>query len=216
MPWPTTSGLCILSGREGDLVLGSIGMMVDQLVAESRGEIQQIPYGIEWFDQWDPGQRLWLLEHVTRAMFSNFKIDSAAAIFDATADAVFYEIFHLVELEIDEESFEKFSAQSSKSSWRQSILAARRQQTRTFIQPSKDSTDLEAWGALISRVADHILGIRLYQRAETFRDRDYKQTQVFLRDRGLPADYLSRIPDLRTIDQTQLSIDRIQAYVFKQ
>ena len=70
------------------------------------------------------------------------------------------------------------------------------------------------WQTTITQIGDSILGVRLYQRAEDFRDVDYIRTQGFLHDRGLPDDYLTRIPPLRTIAETQLSIDRIQAYVF--
>lgn len=210
MPWPTTTGSRILDGAEAELVLGAIGMMVDMFVAESRGEIEQVPYEIEWFDQWDTAQRLWLLEQITRAMFSRFVITSPAAIFDAAADAIFHEIRNLIQIELDDDSFS-----ASTRSWRQSVTAARAQQTGRSADGTANEADMSHWSKMVTRIADQILGIRLYQRAEAFRDSDYSQTQRFLQDRGLPSDYLDRIPELRSVDQTQLSIDRIQAYVFR-
>ena len=62
-------------------------------------------------------------------------------------------------------------------------------------------------------LADAILGVRLYQQAESFRDGEIEQTQKFLRQKGLPDDFLAQIPPLRTVDQTQRSIDQIQALV---
>ena len=81
MPWPTTSGMRNLAGAEAELVRGAIGMMVDTLVTEMRGEDAPGATGIEWFDQWDCRQRLWLLECVTSAFFGAETIESKAAIF---------------------------------------------------------------------------------------------------------------------------------------
>ena len=83
MPWPTTTGLRNLGGAEADLVRGAIGMMVDTHVAEMRENAEPCAYGVDWFDQWDAPQRLWLLEQVTSAFFGNTRIESQAAIFDA-------------------------------------------------------------------------------------------------------------------------------------
>ncbi|QDV40268.1 hypothetical protein Enr13x_00740 [Stieleria neptunia] len=215
MPWPTTNGLRTLRGAEADLVRGAIGMMVDHHVAELRDGEQAWAYGVQWFDQWDAGQRLWLLERVTSALLGRETIESSAAMFDAAADAIFYEINDLVQIEI-----EQGSAGDTDRSWRQSVIDALEFQTDRPTESVADNVDQvdrvdqEHWQTVITRIADTILGVRLYQRAERFRDADYKRTEAFLRDRGLPEDYLTQIPPLRTVDQTQWSIDRIQAYVF--
>ncbi|QEF96053.1 hypothetical protein Mal15_00790 [Stieleria maiorica] len=209
MPWPTTDGLRNLTGAEADLVRGAIGMMVDAHVAQLRGEAPQHEYGVDWFDQWDAGQRLWLIERVTAALLGDETIAPSAAMFDATADAIFYEIIGLVQLEIDEGG-----VGDSERTWRQSVIDASTSQTNRPAAIDPDSVDPDQWQTLITQIADAILGVRLYQRAEAFRDVEYHQTQIFLRDRGLPEDYLTRMPPLRTTTQTQRSIDRIQAYVF--
>lgn len=219
MPWPTTDGLRTLRGAEADLVRGAIGMMVDALVAEVRmdtaaavpeSEDDQWRYGIDWFDQWDARQRLWLLENVTRAFFSDHVIQSPAAMFDAAADAIFFELIDLVQIEV-----EQGSATDFPRSWRESVLAAFETQTSRTASMAPDSTDLSRWSELVSTIGDRILGVRVYRKAEAFRDGDLDQTNAFLRDRGLPQDYLSRIPPLRSTERVQLSIDRIQAIVFQ-
>jgi hypothetical protein len=198
-----------LTGAEADLVRGAIGMMVDTHVAEARGEAESWRYGVEWFDQWDVGQRLWLLERVTLALLGTHRIESAAAIYDATVDAIFFEIGDLVEIEIREDG-----VGPEGRSWRESVIAAWECQSGKAAEIEADDRDVEQWRRIITRIADQILGVRLYHRAESFRDGDYKRVEAFLKARGLPEDYLTVIPPLRSVDQTQWSIDRIQAVVF--
>lgn len=204
--WPTTRGMRILKGAEARLALGAIGMMVDRLVAEARSETGTNAWGIDWFDQWEVGQRIWLLEQVTTTFLTEAALEPAA-IFDATVDTIFLEVHELITLEIDEPDL------IEGRSWREDLNAALSQHaTRAGEDPL--SRDGAAWARAAARLSDEILGVRNYQRAEAFRDQDYARTVTFLRDRGLPEDYLSRIPPLRSVEQTQLSIDRIQAYVF--
>ena len=208
MPWPTTSGLRNLDGDEAHLVRGAIGMMVDTHVAEIREESERWCYGIDWFDKWEGGQRLRLLEKITSAFFGPLMIEPAA-ITDAAADAVFYEISDLIESEI-----EQGSASQSPRSWRHSVVKAFHSQTGRLNELDAESTAVDPWRRVVTQVADAILGVRLYQRAEVFRDLDYSKTEGFLRDRGLPSDYLSKIPPLPSTREVQESIDRIQRYVF--
>lgn len=210
MPWPTTSGLRNLAGAEADLIRGAVGMMVDTHVAELCEQAEPWQYGVTWFDQWDAGQRLWLLERVCSAFFGNETIDPSAAIFDATADSIFYEVNDLIQIEIDQQS-----ATVSQRSWRQSVIDAAECQNRRLPEIAPLSVDLVQWQTLVTRIADSILGVRLYQRAESFRDVPFRETEKFLRDRGLPDDYLEMIPPLRSNDEIQESIDQIQRYVFE-
>ncbi len=209
MPWPTTTGSRTLIGGEADLVRGAIGMMVDTHVAEARGQAEPWRYGVPWFDQWEVGQRLWLLEQVTLALLGRHRIASPAAIYDATVDAIFFEIGDLVEMEISEDRVVR-----DGRSWRQRVIAALQCQRGRPVELDVASEDVVQWRRIITRIADHILGVRLYQRAETFRDGDYGRVEAFLKDRGLPDDYLTVMPPLRSVDQTQWSIDRIQSVVF--
>lgn len=208
MPWPTTSGERNLIGAEANLMRGAIGMMVDALVAEARDESGPVVYGVSWFDQWDVEQRLWLLEHVTGALFGSLRVEPAA-MFDATVDAVLFEVLELIEIEIED-----FDGPLGKSSWRQSVVDAFACQQGRVPEIEIRSRDVTRWSRVVSQIGDQILGVRLYQRAEAFRDVGYDRTCVFLRDRGLPEHYLSQIPPLGSVDRAQLSIDRIQQIVF--
>ncbi|KAA5542200.1 hypothetical protein FYK55_15455 [Roseiconus nitratireducens] len=208
MPWPTTDGMRNLQGAEADLVRGAIGMMVDTHVGQLRESSAPWRYGVPWFDQWDVGQRLWLLDKVTVTLFGRETIDSPAAMFDATVDAVFHEILDLVLMEIDQ-------PEPTRRSWRQSVLEATNVFGGVGTPIPHDETDPAVWQRQVTAIADRILGVRLYRRAEAFRDGDYERVVVFLRDRGLPADYLSRIPPLLATNEIQQAIDRIQSYVFR-
>ncbi|MEL6109903.1 MAG: hypothetical protein AAFU85_28160, partial [Planctomycetota bacterium] len=197
--WPTTRGMRLLDGAEGRLVLGAIGMMVDRLVAEARDETDPVVWGIDWFDQWDVGQRLWLLESVTTALFSSATLEPAA-IFDATVDTIFLEIRELVDMELDEPNL------IEGRSWRSDLAAALKQHGGKKRLDDTDD-DRRVWSRAVSAMADAILGVRNYQRAESFRDHAYERTCAFLRDRGLPEDYLSKLPPLRSIESCVSSTD---------
>lgn len=204
--WPTTNGLRCLARDEAELVRGAIGMMLDQLVAEGREGDPQCDYGIEWFDQWDWQQRIWLLEHLTLALLTDLDPPSPAAIWEATIDAIFQEVYQLVELEI-----ERGAGMAEPNSWRRYVVEAFIEQHGRQPEITFSETDIDSWQVIITQLADAILGVRLYQQAESFRDGEIEQTQKFLRQKGLPDDFLEQIPPLRTVDQTQRSIDQIQA-----
>ncbi|MGB7342985.1 MAG: hypothetical protein WBD20_02120 [Pirellulaceae bacterium] len=206
--WPTTSGTRMLAGDEAKLVRGLIGMMVDQLVAEGRNESDQHLYGIEWFDSWDYRQRLWLLDQVTVAVLTDADPLSPAAMFEATIDAIFAELFELIVMETDDPT-------TAKETWRQSSVAAFECQNGRLPKVDVNSVDQEIWGLVVTQIADSILGVRLYQQAESFRDGDFAATLAFLIQKGLPEDFLERIPPLLNVDQTQVVIDRIQSFVFE-
>jgi hypothetical protein len=199
----------ILVGDEAALVRASIGMMVDSLVAEGRDDADQDIIGIDWFDQWDWQQRCWLLDEIAASLLTRRPPPPPAAMWEATIDAIFCNIFDLACLEIDDPA----PVQSTKT-WRQSVIDAFRCQQGHDPCVSPDQCDPEPWQIVIAQLSDGILGPRMYQRAEAFRDSERSATQRFLSSKGLPDDFLEQIPPLRSIDQTQLSIDRIQALLF--
>lgn len=205
--WPTTNGLRKLSGDEAALVRGAIAMMVDQLVAEGREESTQHQYFISWFDNWEYSQRLWLLDQVSTALLTESKPPEAAAMLEATVDAVFAEISDLIQIEIDSNDT------AERKSWRQSTIEAFVYQNGRHPKIRPDDTDVSAWHTLVTQLADAILGVRIYQQAEAFRDGDPSQTARFLLQKGVSANFLSAIPPLLSVDQTQLAIDRIQRLV---
>lgn len=184
--------------------------MVDHLVAEGReGDAQEI-YGIDWFDQWDWQQRIWLLERTSLALLTDLSPPSPAAIWEAAIDAIFHEVRELVEIEVQHPEMIP-----PAKTWRQSVVDALQWQQHRDPEISPEDTDLSSWHRVIIQLADAILGVRLYQKAESFRDTDIARTQLFLRQHGLPPDFLEQIPPLRTVEQTQVSIDQIQSIVFR-
>ena len=208
--WPTTTGLRCLVDHEFELIRATVGMMVDHLVAEGReGDPQQV-YGLQWYDQWDWQQRIWLVERVSLALLTDLEPPSPAAIWEASIDAVFLEIRELVEMEVRHPDLLR-----PEKSWRQCVFDAFQSQQNREPKISSADTDLTAWHIVITQLADAILGVRLYLKAELFRDVDIARTQLFLTQHGLPTDFLEQIPPLRTVDQTQISIDQIQSIVFR-
>lgn len=206
--WSTTSGPRRLVGDERRLLLGVIGVMVDHLVDELRNDASQIVYGIDWFDQWDPEQRLWLLEQIVHALFGPGEPPESAAILDSTVDAIFCELDELIEWEIRE------SSQAVTRSWRDATLGAWAAQTNRRPELVASSDDGARWKITTTQISSALLGVRVYQQAESLRDVEPQRLAKFLRDKGLPSDYLERAPPVIRIDRAQLAIDRIQKEVF--
>ncbi len=207
--WPTLDGLRMLKDAEADLVRGAVGMMLDHLVAEYRDDAQPWRYGIDSFDMWDPEQRIWMLDEITACLLTRRRPLSAAAIWEACIDAIFCEVVDLIEIEITDPTLTKMP-----QSWRQSVLEAYVCQHGRTPSIVSDARILSDWRAIVASVLDPILPAPSYQKAEAFRDNDIHRTQQFLASRGLPDDFLQRIPPNRTVDQTQASINRIQKIVF--
>ncbi len=207
--WPTIDGLRMLRGAEAHLVRGSVGMMVDHLVEEYRDDSEAWHYGIHAFDMWDVDQRIWLVEQVTLALLTRRRPPPPAAIWEATIDAIFCETLDLIEIEITDPTLNIHDR-----SWRQSVIDAYAFQWGRPPDVEAHEQRLSVWRAVMASVADVILSAASYQKAEAFRDSDFGRLEQFLIERGLPSDFLDRIPPIRTVGQTQSSIDRVQRIVF--
>ena len=70
------------------------------------------------------------------------------------------------------------------------------------------------WTRLADRLLDATYGPRLYHAAEEYRDGDPRRMERFLDAKGVNRRYLERMPPLRSHNQTQASVDRLQALVF--
>ena len=127
--------------------------------------------------------------------------------FEATVDAIFAEVSDLVSMEMD-------ATISPSRSWRRDVINAFASQMKRDPDIACSSTDAAHWNRVITQVADAILGVRLYQQAEGFRDRDIQLTTRFLQQKGLPKDFLEQIPPLKSANQTQVMVDRIERLVF--
>lgn len=204
--WPTIDGLRALKDREADLYCASTEAMVDRLAAEIHDQAEPHRYGIEWFDQWDGEQRLWLLEQITAALLTTASPPSPAAIWDATIDSVFCQVIEAIEEEID-----RGQAGPDGQQWRRRVCAAFASQQGRDPKTDPDQTDLDLWRTTVTQIADAILGVTCYQQAEAFRDGEFERSRRFLVEKGMPSDYLEQIPPLRTASQADESIDRIRA-----
>lgn len=224
------------------------------------------------FAMWETEQQLWLLERVTASVLGPRPAPPAAAVFEATIEAIYVEVGDLIALEIAE------SSPIEPSSWRQSLLnaftsrcpqdsmleamhiestaidpclppAIARQLKRYGYDPEQPFIDSEsgdderegatsdqaaqnahisedakasrqrdwfAWWAMITaRLVDATFGPRLYHDVEAFRDGDPAKLAEVLQAKGVNRRFTRRIPPLRTKQQTQTTVDRLQRLVFK-
>jgi len=199
--WRTPAGPQMLTGARRDLFRGVIGVMVDHLVAECREGVTAWRYGIDDFDRWDVEQRLWLVEQVALGLLSKRPPPPPAAIIEAAFDAVLAELTELIKMEFDDPEL------AATRSWRRDVAGV--------LGDGSEPEDLSGWRAAVTRIGESIQGVFSYDRRDAFRDADPRATAAFLVRRGLPEDFFAQLPPLRTIQQTQLSIDRIQHLVFE-
>jgi hypothetical protein len=178
--------------------------MLERLQAERQGVSATQPYGIDWFDQWEVGQRLWLLDTVAAALLTDAAPPpEPAAIWEATVDAIFCEVLWRI---MDESTREP-----AQHAWREQLVAAYRCQHRRWPPIDPQETDPAVWRRLATQVADAILGVTTYQKAEAFRDGEFERSRRFLMHKGLPEDYLQRIPPLRSDTDTATAIAHLKS-----
>ena len=204
--WPTITGLRVLKGAEAELVRAAAAVVTQHVVAERAGQGEPRRYGIDWFDQWDADQRIWMLEQVALALLTLHTPPSPAAIWEATIDAIFCEVIELIEAEIDSETLT-----TTEPSWRQRVVAAFQSQNEKLPRIEVDEIDIKLWRRVVTQIADAILGVTSYQKAESFRDGDVQQLRRFLTQKGLPDNFLQRIPPLPSREQTERSLSRLQS-----
>ncbi|MEM9366926.1 MAG: hypothetical protein AAGD07_13110 [Planctomycetota bacterium] len=135
--WPLTDGPRQLVGPEADLFRGGVGMLIDQLVEQinqgvgagesrDRDPADDVTWETDWQDEhfprwfamWEPDQRIWLLERVTTSVLTPRLPPPAAAIFEATLEAIYCEISDNIAMEVI--AGEPIEAHS----WRQALLNA--------------------------------------------------------------------------------------------
>lgn len=178
--WPTVDGIRVLAGDEAELIRRGTQAVIDRL----REQVVDGPaatYGIDWFDQWDLPQQLWLLDRVNQALLTDQPPPPPAAMWEATIDVIFLEVIEQIQAECEVGWIQ----------WRQLVVSALGRPT----EPTElRIDDAGHWRQRVTQVADQILGVPSYQKAEAFRDRDPGELRRFLMQRGLPEDYLERIP----------------------
>lgn len=197
------------------------------------------------YSMWEPEQRIWLLERVAVPLLTAHPAPPAAAVFEATVEAVYVELADLIAMEITS------GTPIEKGSWRgslldsyvqrcpkDSLLGALQFEATTLdpclppsikkqLQTIDDDNDvadespenldwLHWWTMVIERLVDATYGPRLYHDAEPYLDGDPRDLQRYLRTKGLNAKFMRRIPPLRTHQQTQKTIDCLQGILFQQ
>ncbi len=204
--WSTNDGVRTLDPAEARLVRRAIRSMVDDRLVNLREQTLPDPYGIDWFDQWDVEQQLWLLEQIVISLFTTQPPPSPAAIWEATIDAIFTELLAQIELELDH-----VSSSIDEPSWRQLAIDAISSRRDGPVKIDPDDSQAQTWQRLLTQIADGILGVPGYQKAEMFRDGDVRRAAQFLERRGLPEDFLQRLPPNRTAGQAEQSVARIMS-----
>jgi hypothetical protein len=204
--WPTVVGLRVLKAAEADLVRRAVRRMLDRLVDERLDPAASHAYGIDWFDPWDCDQRIWLLDEVTVALLTPAPLPPAAAIWEAAVDTIFMSVIESIAVET-----EQAHRSMGEPSWRESTREAFRSQHGRLPDVPSDENDLGCWRIVVTQIADMILGARTYPKVELFRDGNPQHARRFLMQRGLPMDFLERIPPLRSDSQTTASIRRLRS-----
>lgn len=202
--WMTVDGQRRLDGDDADLVCRAVATMLSELVAETTELTEPRKYGIDWFDQWEPEQRIWLLERVATAFLTDQAVPAPAAIWEATVDAIFQHVFESLVREIDADGLyvdDPSHAPDESDSWRQAVIRAFEKNGRRLSPISTVTDDKVLWRRLVMQIADMILGVTTYHAVESYRDGDVSRVGRFLEQKGLPADFLEQIPPL--VSQTE-------------
>ena len=201
----TPDGTRMLWGPKRDLIRGCIGMVMDHVVAECRGD-EPFVYGLDGFDRWEPEQKLWLLNRVAEACLTSRLPPTRTAMFETTMDILWADLLWCVETEIHDPTLHR-----PGGSWRQSIVKCLDESPTS----PPDELTREQASRLIARIADSMTRPHVYVHVETLRDGQPEVLQRFLRSKGLDEHYLSAIPPLVDVDHAQRLIDRISGLVFE-
>lgn len=176
--WSTVDGARKLTGPEAELVRSACRAVTDRLSQYHEIDSPLI-YGIDWFDQWEDQQKRWLLKQVQDALLSDEVPPRPAAMWEATIDVIFLEVF----MQIEQES------ELGTTWWRERVLS-----TLGRDECRMTECDLPIWRTRVTQLADQILGAPSYQKAEAFRDRGPEGLGRYLMQKGLPGDFLEQIP----------------------
>ncbi|MGB0596817.1 MAG: hypothetical protein ACPGLY_09010 [Rubripirellula sp.] len=176
--WSTVDGVRKLTGPEAELIRSGCWAVTDRL-SQHHDVDSPLIYGIDWFDQWEYQQKRWLLKQVHDALLSDQVPPRPAAIWEATIDVIFLEVL----MQIEQES------EFGTTWWRERVLSTLR---RNDYPPTE--FDLTIWRMRVTQLADRILGVPSYQKAEAFRDRGPEELGRYLMQKSLPDDFLEQIP----------------------
>jgi hypothetical protein len=203
--WLTVDGMRCLRGHEARLLCRAVASMLPECLAAGKGNPDSNEpyrvYGIDWFDQWEAEQKIWLLEQVTTALLTEQKLLKPAAMWEATVDAIFQHVFEALLDEMDNDFakgcelvMEDGHAASGLGGWQQNVLLVLQQQQRRAVKVDHSVDQKKEWRRRVMQISDRILGVAAYHVIENYRDQETSKVATFLEQKGLPADFLEQIP----------------------
>jgi len=180
-------------------------------------------YGIDWFDQWEAEQKIWMLEQVLSALLTEQKLLKPAAMWEATIDAICEHVFQAVvdelenvgelENEVPEErvrSLHESDTASGLGGWQQNVLLVLQQQQGRAVSVDQSVDPKKEWRRRVMQISDRILGVASYHVIENYRDQEASKVATFLEQKGLPADFLEQIPPVLSQHEVLVSIRRLR------
>ncbi|MCP4942126.1 MAG: hypothetical protein GY924_09145 [Planctomycetaceae bacterium] len=229
--WVTVDGERRLGKAEARLLCRAVGSMltdcVDVIADRSEADQERRVYGIDWFDQWEAEQKVWLMEQVATALLTDQPSLKPAAMWEATVDAIFQRVFEQVVEELECETvegseFEHSEIESATAEdvvetggqrWRDDVIQALKQQQNRVVEIGRSASQAKEWRRLVMQIADRILGVAAYQTAESYRDEQSAKVAAFLQQKGLPDDFLTQIPPFMGQHETKDSIERLRKLI---
>jgi len=216
--WQTPDGDRTLHSSEAQLVRNSIGMMIDELVACSRGWAHGPPeYSVAAFDELTWTQQVAMLSEVARYLLTD-TVDTLplTAVTEATVAAVFENVRLQIEIEIDH--FDNGSAGASgHQTWRELVLETYQGGSADAVdfkfQDDKydvehltaDGCDISQWELLVECLADSILSCRDFEMADTLIDEAPDRAEAMKSVLGIHPDYFTSVAP----DPPDTEIDRV-------
>lgn len=212
--WLTVDGERCLRGAESRLLCRAVASMLSELVADIEVDPEAHDfgrdYGIDWFDQWDPEQRMWLLEQVTTALLTERVTLRPAAMWEATVDVIFQHVFEAVGQEIDQGMADDSSPRIEDGSWKQDVILVLQQQRCRAICVGEVEDEKTQWRRLVMQISDRILGFAAYHVIESYRDEQASKVAVYLQQKGLPPDFLEQMPPVLGLAETHRLAQRLR------
>ncbi|MFG0264245.1 MAG: hypothetical protein ACF8AM_03725 [Rhodopirellula sp. JB055] len=215
--WHTSQGDRTLEGAEAELMQRLIESLLEDLLLQFDEEWQpdadwSCDTGVELFDNLHSEQQIALLHDVAHHLLEPTPEGmTLSAIAEATVAALFAELHHHVEMELD------LSLDVNNVHWRQlirdaaieclvrddllgidspsdDVIQADEELSTEFRIPDLHSLDSFAWSDLIESLADQILWDRDFEMASLFLDEDPRRSATRREVMGIDANYFVQIP----------------------
>ncbi|MCC9641906.1 hypothetical protein LOC71_06435 [Rhodopirellula sp. JC740] len=234
--WHTSQGDRTLEGAEAELMQRLVESLLEDLLLQFDEDWQptedwSCDTGVELFDNLHSEQQIALLHDVAQHLLEPTPEGMPlSAIAEATVAALFAELHHHVEIELD------LAMDADNVHWRRLIRNAALQclqrddllgldssvddviraedvSSTDFRVPEVQSIDCIAWGDVIETLADQILWDRDFEMASLFLDEDPRRSATRREVMGIDANYFVQIaPDPRPHEMSSL-VSETQALI---